>query len=113
MVPNSTASSTNAGPIPAKDRYDQGKSLQEKVPFDSHADWSVDDQRADPVDLIEEQNENRISWLVPVRRSRMSASPFAFYRGTARIMAHDLSKTPVSGIQTQICGDAHLANFGV
>ena len=113
MVPDSKASPKNAGLITAKERYDQGKSLQEKVPFDRHADWSVDDQRANPVDLIEEQNEDRIPWLVPVRRSRMSASTFAFYRGSARIMAHDLSKTPVSGIQTQICGDAHLANFGV
>ena len=86
MIPDSKASPKNAGLIPAKDRYDQGKSLQEKVPFNSHADWSVDDQRANPVDLIEEQNEDRISWLVPVRRSRMSASTFAFYRGSARIM---------------------------
>jgi len=64
------------------------------------------------VQLIEEQNEDRVSWLVPVRRTRMSASSFTFYRGSARIMAADLAQTPVSGIETQICGDAHLANFG-
>jgi uncharacterized protein (DUF2252 family) len=63
--------------------------------------------------LIEEQNINRVPWLVPIRRARMSRSAFTFYRGSARIMASDLALTPSSGIQTQLCGDAHLANFGV
>ena len=99
--------------LTAADRYEIGRSLQEQVPLASHADWSVEINRPDPAQLIEQQNETRISWLVPVRRSRMSISPFKFYRGTARIMAHDLSKTPVSGILTQICGDAHLSNFGI
>jgi uncharacterized protein (DUF2252 family) len=65
------------------------------------------------VKLIEEQNEERISWLVPVRRARMSASPFTFYRGAARIMARDLAQSPVSGLYAQLCGDAHLSNFGL
>ncbi len=64
------------------------------------------------MELIEGQNEDRLPWLAPVRRARMVASPFAFYRGAARIMAADLASTPVSTLQTQICGDAHLANFG-
>jgi uncharacterized protein (DUF2252 family) len=95
------------------ERYDYGKSLQVRTPLESHADCSPGRKREDPVGLIEEQNEDRMPGLIPVRRARMSASPFAFYRGTARIMAHDLAGSPVSGIHTQICGDAHLANFGV
>ena len=101
---------THCGP---KERRVYGKSLREKVPFDSHAEWSPGSERADPVELIEGQNEDRIDWLVPARRARMSVSPFAFYRGAARIMAHDLAFTPNCGIWTQICGDAHLSNFGV
>ena len=92
-------------------RYDYGASLREQTPLDSHVEWSVPGSR-DPVQLIEEQNHNRLEWLVPVRRARMSRSSFAFYRGSARIMAADLANSPVSGLQTQICGDAHLANFG-
>jgi uncharacterized protein (DUF2252 family) len=95
-----------------EERREYGRSLREAVPLESHAEWSPPAKRADPVGLLEEQNEDRISWLVPVRRGRMSASPFAFYRGAARLMACDLVKTPVSGLQTQLCGDAHLSNFG-
>ncbi|MHC4957687.1 MAG: DUF2252 domain-containing protein [Planctomycetota bacterium] len=91
---------------------DYGRSLRESVPLESLAEWSPAPNRTDPVRLVEEQNEDRIPWLVPVRRARMSASPFAFYRGAARIMACDLATTPVSGLQTQLCGDAHLSNFG-
>ena len=101
------------GPRTPNERYEYGRSLRGKAPLESHAEWSPDSEREDPVSLIENQNENRLPWLVPVRRARMSVSPFTFFRGGARIMAHDLATTPVSGLQTQICGDAHLANFGV
>jgi uncharacterized protein (DUF2252 family) len=94
-----------------KDRYDHGRSLRSQTPIESHAEWSPGPER-NPVELIEEQNEDRLPWLVPVRRARMAVSPFAFYRGGARIMAADLASTSVSGLRTQICGDAHLANFG-
>ena len=93
-------------------RYEQGRSLREQTPLENHAEWSPATDRDDPIALIEEQNVDRIQPLVPVRRQRMSASPFTFYRGSAVIMAADLSRTPVSGLQTQISGDAHLANFG-
>lgn len=93
-------------------RIEFGRSLREKVALESHAGWSPGPERTDPVTLIEQQNEDRIDWLVPVRRARMQVSPFTFYRGSARIMATDLAHTPVSGLTTQICGDAHLANFG-
>ncbi|MHC4819327.1 MAG: DUF2252 domain-containing protein [Planctomycetota bacterium] len=100
------------GPRTPKDRREYGRSLREATPLESQADWAPATDRPDPVRLLEEQNDGRIPWLVPVRRGRMSASPFAFYRGAARIMACDLATTPVSGLRTQLCGDAHLTNFG-
>jgi uncharacterized protein (DUF2252 family) len=69
--------------------------------------------RPDPVDLLERQAETRVPELVPIRYGRMLVSPFTFYRGAALIMAHDLSGTPRSGLTAQLCGDAHLSNFGV
>jgi uncharacterized protein (DUF2252 family) len=69
--------------------------------------------RPDPITLLEEQAETRVPWLVPIRHGRMLDSPFAFFRGGALIMAADLSTTPRSGIHVQLCGDAHLSNFGV
>ena len=90
-----------------------GKSLRKQAPRTSHAEWSPDSARPDPIVSIEQQNKDRLDWLVPVRRRRMMASPFAFFRGGARIMAADLSTTPVTGLMVQACGDAHLANFGL
>ena len=90
-----------------------GKSLRDHTPRSSHGEWSPAQNRPDPVALLEEQNDGRLEWLVPVRRWRMSASPFTFFRGSARIMAADLACTPVSGLDVQACGDAHLANFGL
>jgi uncharacterized protein (DUF2252 family) len=95
-----------------EERREYGRSLREQVPFEAHADWSAPPGRADPVQLVEEQNQGRVSWLIPERRRRMVISPFTFYRGSARVMAADLADTPVSGLQAQICGDAHLSNFG-
>ncbi len=94
------------------ERKAYGKSMRKEVPLDSHADWTPGEDRADPVELIEGQNEDRVDWLVPVRRARMSVNPFTFFRGAARIMASDLARSPDSGLWTQICGDAHLSNFG-
>src|SRR6516225_2566827 len=84
-----------------------GKSLRRKAPRSSHAAWDPHPERPDPIRLLEEANSTRLEHLVPIRYGRMATSPFAFYRGSADIMAHDLSKTPVSGISAQICGDAH------
>jgi len=95
------------------ERYAAGKALRSKAPRSSHAEWAPDPERPDPISLLEEANKTRLEHLVPIRFGRMSLSAFAFYRGTADIMANDLAKTPVSGIQAQICGDAHLSNFGV
>jgi uncharacterized protein (DUF2252 family) len=90
----------------------EGKALRQQVPRSSHADWVAPEGRPSPVEVITSQNEQRVSWLVPIRHHRMAASPFTFYRGAAKLMALDLSTTPSTGITAQICGDAHLSNFG-
>jgi uncharacterized protein (DUF2252 family) len=95
------------------ERYAAGKALRSKAPRSSHAEWAPDPERPDPISLLEEANKTRLQNLVPIRFGRMSLSAFTFYRGTADIMAYDLAKTPVSGIQAQLCGDAHISNFGV
>ncbi len=77
-----------------------------------HAGWNPPNDRPDPVDLLEAQAATRIPDLVPIRYERMLVSPFAFYRGTAVIMASDLSTMPNTGLNVQLCGDAHLSNFG-
>lgn len=104
-----TAEHLDANP---RHRQDLGRSLRRQVPRSSHGEWSPPHDRPDPVALIEEQNADRLTPLLAVRRGRMSASPFAFYRGAARVMASDLSTTPTAGLRVQLCGDAHLSNFG-
>jgi uncharacterized protein (DUF2252 family) len=94
-------------------RREVGKALRKKVSRRSHAEWSPAPDRPDPISLLEEQNRTRLQHLVPLRFERMSASPFTFLRGTAIVMAADLAATPVSGIRVQMCGDAHLNNFGI
>jgi uncharacterized protein (DUF2252 family) len=94
-------------------RLAAGKALRKTVPRSSHAEWSPSADRPDPVSLLEEQNRIRLAHLVPLRFERMSVSPFTFLRGTAVVMAGDLASTPVSGIRVQLCGDAHLNNFGI
>ena len=94
------------------ERYAAGKALRTKAPRTSHGEWSAATDRPDPISLLEESCHTRVQELVPIRYGRMSLSPFAFLRGSAVVMASDLPKTPVSCIQVQICGDAHLSNFG-
>jgi uncharacterized protein (DUF2252 family) len=94
------------------ERYAAGKALRAKAPRTSHGEWASAADRPDPIGLLEESNRTRVQELVPIRYGRMSLSPFAFLRGSAGVMASDLAKTPVSGIKVQICGDAHLSNFG-
>src|SRR5262249_13192983 len=77
----------------------------------SHAAWETRPSRPDPVSLLEEQAATRVPELVPIRYGRMLASPFAFFRGAALVMAADLARTPRSGHAAQLCGDAHPANF--
>ena len=95
-----------------EERRARGKQLKATTPRSSHAKWQPAADRPDPVALLEEQNAAREPDLVPVRHGRMMASPFTFYRGAAKIMAADLKDTPRAGLKVQLCGDAHLSNFG-
>ena len=94
------------------DRRARGLEARDRAPLSSHTPWAAAAGRPDPVGLLEEQNLTREPDLVPVRHGRMLVSPFTFYRGGAKIMAADLKDTPVAGLQVQLCGDAHLSNFG-
>jgi uncharacterized protein (DUF2252 family) len=89
-----------------------GKSCRTDAPRSSHAEWEPRPDRRDPISLLEEQAAERVPELVPIRYGRMSASPFGFFRGAAYVMASDLAGSPQTGIRVQLCGDAHLANFG-
>jgi uncharacterized protein (DUF2252 family) len=95
------------------ERAARGKEARVEVPRRSHALWAPAANRFDPVALLEEQAATRVPELVPLRYGRMLASPFTFYRGAAYLMAADLAPEPRSGLITQLCGDAHLSNFGV
>ena len=95
-----------------KEKYAAGKEMRNKVPRGQHALWKEPATRPPVKEMIELSNYDRLPELVPVRHFRMSTSPFVFYRATASLMARDLSFTPASGINVQICGDCHLMNFG-
>jgi hypothetical protein len=95
-----------------EERSAAGKAARGKAPRSSHADWAPAADRADPVELLEGQATSRVGQLVPLRYARMLVSPFTFYRGAAAVMAADLAATPRSGFDVQLCGDAHLSNFG-
>jgi uncharacterized protein (DUF2252 family) len=97
----------------ANERATRGKGTRSEVPRSSHAAWEPPSNRASPVDLLERQAKSRIPELVPIRHGRMLISPFSYYRGAALPMTSDLATTPNSGLRAQICGDAHLCNFGV
>jgi uncharacterized protein (DUF2252 family) len=90
----------------------RGKQARTTAPRSVHARWQPAPDRADPVEVLARQDETRTPVLVPIRHERMLTSPFAFFRGAAAIMAPDLATTPVTGLRVQLCGDAHLANFG-
>jgi len=89
-----------------------GRAIRALVPRSSHGEWLATSEVRDPVSIVTSQNASRLQFLVPIRHWRMSQSPFTFYRGAAKIMAGDLASTPSSGLNAQLCGDAHLANFG-
>jgi len=98
-------------PKAIEERLAEARAERESVPLEAHGEWATPDQRPDPVGILEKQNAMRVPELVPIRHGRMIVSPFAFYRGTAAIMACDLSRTPTTGLRVQCCGDAHLSNF--
>ena len=95
-----------------QERTARGKAARASVPRSSHAAWEPAADRRPPEDVLLEQAADRVPELVPIRHGRMLASPFAFFRGAAALMAADLVATPHSGLTVQLCGDAHLSNFG-
>ena len=96
-----------------QERRENGRALREQIPRSSHGIWKPAPSRLDPITLLQEHDKNRLKNLLPIKYGRMLVSPFAFMRGAAAVMAADLAETPVSGLQTQLCGDAHLLNFGI
>lgn len=117
--PNKTAparESAEARPPEFRSREDclsLGKALRDSVPRKSHADWKPSPQRRDPIDVLEESNQDRLPELIPIRYGRMLRSPFTFLRGSSGLMAYDLSGTLNTQIHVQACGDCHLLNFGL
>jgi uncharacterized protein (DUF2252 family) len=95
-----------------EERMSAGKALREKVSRNSHNEWTAPSARPDPIAVLRESDRGRLSELLPIRYGRMQQSPFAFFRGSAAVMAWDLSRTPATGIRVQACGDCHASNFG-
>jgi uncharacterized protein (DUF2252 family) len=108
-----TSSAPKRRHLTVDERLARGKDARSQAPRRGHGQWEPAPDRPDPVALLEEQAASRVPQLVPVRYGRMLTSPFTFYRGAALIMAADLAATPVSGVTVQLCGDAHLSNFGL
>jgi uncharacterized protein (DUF2252 family) len=102
----------HSSPMTPADRKAAGKRLRDRVPRDAHAGWRAHAGRADPVGILHAADATRQKELVPLRYGRMLQSPFTFYRGSAGVMAADLAETPATGVHVQVCGDAHLMNFG-
>jgi hypothetical protein len=94
------------------ERVARGKAARAVAPRSSHALWEPPAGRRDPVAVLEAQATTRVQELVPIRHGRMLVSPFTFYRGAAALMAADLAELPRTGLHAQLCGDAHLSNFG-
>src|SRR5436190_13929179 len=117
QAPDAESSAKQAAPPKiehptVEERVARGKAARGNQPRSAHADWAPAPGRADPVDVLEEQARSRVPELIPIRYGRMLVSPFTFYRGAAALMAADLADGPRTALETQLCGDAHLANFG-
>jgi len=95
-----------------EERVAKGKEARRRLPRERHAEWDGAQRQLQPLDLLAEQATTRVPQLVPIRYGRMAASPFAYYRGAALPMAADLATLPNTGLRVQLCGDAHLSNFG-
>ena len=99
--------------VPWEKRRELGKTVRAKVPREVHANWQPSKKRRDPLETIKANNVGRQADLIPLRMGRMAASPFAFLRGSACVMAADLATTPTTGLLVMMDGDAHLNNFGM
>jgi len=96
-----------------QESQENGRALRKQVPRGSHGIWKPAPSRTDPIKLLQEHDKNHLENLLPIKYGRMLVSPFSFMRGAAAVMAADLAGTPISGLQTQLCGDAHLLNSGI
>ena len=109
-MPKQTKDESSTG---IEERRAKGKGLRKQTPRSSHGDWTPAADRPDPISLLQQEDEGRLQHLLPIKYGRMMASPFAFLRGSAVVMAADLAPTPVTGLNAVLCGDAHLSNFGI
>ncbi|MFI5889535.1 DUF2252 domain-containing protein [Actinoplanes sp. NPDC051513] len=105
--------SVSASAMPMGERRASGRAARDRVPLRRLADWDPKARGHDALGTVLAQNESRVPDLVPIRMSRMSASPWTYYRGAAAVMAADLGAAPHTGIEVQLCGDAHVLNFGL
>jgi uncharacterized protein (DUF2252 family) len=103
----------DVGKQPRADLWELGRSMRESMPRRSHLGWQPSPDRPDPIALLRRQEAGRVHELLPLRYGRMAVSPFTFYRGSAALMAWDLSRTPTTRVNVQSCGDAHAFNLGV
>ena len=99
--------------VPVRERIARGKELARQVPHELHASWEEEESREETVAILERQAAVRVPELVPIRHARMASSAFAHFRGAAAVMAADLATTSTAGLEAQLCGDAHLLNFGI
>jgi uncharacterized protein (DUF2252 family) len=113
LGPRTPAARNGRQHLSAAERAARGKAARKQAPRSTHGCWEPSVARADPVELLERQAETRVAELIPIRHGRMLVSPFSYFRGAALSMACDLARTPVSGVDVQLCGDAHLSNFGI
>jgi uncharacterized protein (DUF2252 family) len=112
--PGPDKAGTNVPMFRSRDeRIAAGKALRDLTPRQSHADWKPPKDRRDPIEILQESDQDRLPELVPIRYGRMLPSPFTFLRGSAALMAADLATTPSTGLRVQACGDCHLLNFGL
>jgi uncharacterized protein (DUF2252 family) len=107
------ASAWRRAHLTVEERIVRGRDGRRDAPRSSHGRWTPAPDRPDPVTVLEQQGADRLPELLPIRHGRMLVSPFTFYRGTAAIMGADLARTPRSGVTVQLCGDAHMSNFGL
>ena len=104
---------TDTGSVRRDGLRELGRRFRKEVPRSAHAGWTPPPGRRDPLEILAESNASRLPDLVPVRDGRMMVSPFTYFRGSPAVMAHDLAATPTTTIRPQVCGDAHVGNFGI
>jgi uncharacterized protein (DUF2252 family) len=112
-IPETSSALPFHGDRPLAERRAAGKALRDKIPREAHSEWIRRPDFPGAVEIVMAGNKGRLAEYIPLRLARMAASPFAFYRGAAAVMAHDLAPTPATGLQAVIDGDAHINNFGL